>query len=590
MKILHIVGGSSFGGGSVIILRLAQMARERGHQVDVLCTDPRFQEELRRVGVGVVDLDVIWREIRPGRDLLGLYRLHRFLRRNPYDLVHTHTSKAGFVGRLAAYLAGTPSICHTVHGFAFHEASPPKEVRIYALLERLAARWCGRIITVSEFHRQWALRLGIGDERRVVAVPNGIPEERVAGQADLEQLRASLGAGPDDVVLVTIGRLAAQKGIEFLLRAMAAVVPSLEPRILLWLPGDGPMRPELEQMASDLGIADRVRFPGFRTDVGALLAAADIAVLPSLREGLSIALLEAMAAEKPIVATTIGSNREVTCEGQAAALVPPGDPQALALAITRLIGNPSHARDLAARARQIYLQRYTEPVMWKLYETEYAALVEEAAAGGREAWWQAALKRTVDATVAAVGLAALSPLMLLLAAAVRATSPGPALFRQARLGKNGVPFQILKFRTMVNNAPDLRNPDGSAFTGMRDARVTPLGRWLRLSSLDELPQLINVLRGDMSLVGPRPDQPDQLRFYTPEERKRLLVKPGITGLAQLSGRNGIPWSERKQLDLEYVKKRSPLLDLMILLRTIPCVLAARGVHGDDQRASSQVQQ
>lgn len=590
MRVLHIVGNSAFGGGSIIILRLAQLAHNQGWHVDVLCTDPRFQEELQRAGIGVVDLGVIWRDIRPIRDLRGLHRLYRFLKRNPYDLVHTHTSKAGFVGRLAAHVAGIRSICHSVHGFAFHEASPPNEIRFYALLERLAARWCGRIITVSEFHRQWALRLGIGDERKVVAIPNGIPLERVTTAADRERVRASLGAAPDDVVLVTIGRLAAQKGIEYLLQAMTAVARGTERNVLLWLPGDGPLRPELEQMARDLAISDRVRFPGFRNDVGALLAASDIAVLPSLREGLSIALLEAMAAGKPIVATTIGSNHEVTCEGEAALLVPPGDPQCLALAITQLIAEPLQAQRLAASARKIYLHRYTEPFMWKLYETEYRALAEEAAASACTTWWQAAAKRATDVAVAAVGLAVLSPLMLLLAAAVRATSPGPALFRQARLGKNGVPFQILKFRTMIVNAPDLRNPDGSAFTGAQDARVTPLGRWLRLSSLDELPQLINVLRGDMSLVGPRPDQPDQLRFYTPEEKARLLVKPGITGLAQLSGRNHIPWIERKQMDLEYVKKRSLLLDFMILLRTIPAVLVARGVHGKEQRASSQVQQ
>ncbi len=587
MRVLHIVGGSSFGGGSFVIVQLAELARQLGWRVDVLCTDHRFQQELRKAGAGIVELDVIWRDIRPIRDFLGMWRLFRFLKRNPYDLVHTHTSKAGFVGRLAAWLAGTPAICHTVHGFAFHEASPRAQVRFYAILERLAARWCHRIFTVSEFHRQWALRLGIGDERKLAAAPNGIPLERVRAESPRDQVRRSLGAEPDDVVLLTIGRLAPQKGVEDLLEAMPLVVGGLHGRRAhLWLPGDGPLRGRLEQLARNLVISDHVRFPGFRADVGSLLAASDIVVLPSLREGLSIALLEAMAVGRPIVATAIGSNREVTGEGEAALLVPPGEARTLARAITRLIASPALASRLAGRAREIYLARYTEQAMKKSYEIQYRALAEDASARCPPRPWQAAAKRGLDVMAAGAGLVVLGPLMLLLAAAVRATSPGPVLFRQWRVGRHGAPFRIFKFRTMFLHAPDVRNSDGSAFTGPRDPRVTPVGRWLRQTSLDELPQLINVLKGEMSLVGPRPDQPDQLRFYTPEEKLRLRVKPGLTGVAQLAGRNSIPWTRRKQLDVEYVRKYSLALDLTILLKTIPYVLLGHGVYGEDRGLSS----
>jgi lipopolysaccharide/colanic/teichoic acid biosynthesis glycosyltransferase len=151
------------------------------------------------------------------------------------------------------------------------------------------------------------------------------------------------------------------------------------------------------------------------------------------------------------------------------------------------------------------------------------------------------------------------------------------LFRQERLGRGGVPFTLHKFRTMIENAPDQRNADGSTFIAPCDRRVTRLGRLLRSSSLDELPQLFNILSGEMSLVGPRPDQVDQARFYSGAEWRRNLVKPGITGLAQVSGRNAILWASRKQLDLEYVARQSVRLDLEILLRTVPCVLASRGI-------------
>jgi len=191
--------------------------------------------------------------------------------------------------------------------------------------------------------------------------------------------------------------------------------------------------------------------------------------------------------------------------------------------------------------------------------------------------WQSILKRGLDIIVSGVALFLLGPILLLIALAIRLDSPGPALFRQKRLGKGGASFEIYKFRTMLVGAPDLRNPDGSTQQPADDPRLTRVGRILRQASLDELPQLINVLRGEMSLVGPRPDQVDQLNYYTPEERRKLAVKPGITGLAQVSGRNAITWEQRKRLDLDYVERASLGLDLRILLKTLPTVLLQRGV-------------
>lgn len=204
---------------------------------------------------------------------------------------------------------------------------------------------------------------------------------------------------------------------------------------------------------------------------------------------------------------------------------------------------------------------------------------ESSSANGlRVTGWQAGIKRGLDIAVSLLLLAALSPLLLLIGLAVRLTSPGPVLFRQKRLGRKGAIFAICKFRTMRNDAPDIRNADGSAFSSENDPRVTPVGKWLRKTSLDELPQFLNVLAGSMSLVGPRPDQADQLAYYTEAEKQRLAVKPGITGLAQISGRNLLSWEARKQLDITYVRQWSLRLDLIILARTVPYVLLQRGVN------------
>ena len=187
------------------------------------------------------------------------------------------------------------------------------------------------------------------------------------------------------------------------------------------------------------------------------------------------------------------------------------------------------------------------------------------------------MARIRDVSIVSALLVVLSPVFLLCALAVRLSEPRAGLFRQQRLGLRGRPFTLLKFRGMIDNAPDLRNPDGSAYTGADDPRVTRAGRFLRKTSLDELPQLINVLPGRQRLVGPRPDQVDQLRFYTEEEKRKLNVKPGITGLAQISGRNDIPWAQRKAYDLEYVERQSFWLDLKILAKTIPYVFLRRGI-------------
>jgi len=189
-------------------------------------------------------------------------------------------------------------------------------------------------------------------------------------------------------------------------------------------------------------------------------------------------------------------------------------------------------------------------------------------------------KRMLDLLGAGVALVLLAPLILAAAAAAKLTSRGPIFFSQLRLGRNGAPFKILKFRSMHLGAADLRNQDGSTFSGDNDPRVTPVGRWLRATSIDELPQLWNVVRGEMSLVGPRPDQCNQLPLYRPEERTKLGMRPGLTGLAQISGRNRIPWQLRKRLDCQYVETWSLRMDLEILLRTIPYVLLRKNVNAD----------
>jgi exopolysaccharide biosynthesis polyprenyl glycosylphosphotransferase len=195
------------------------------------------------------------------------------------------------------------------------------------------------------------------------------------------------------------------------------------------------------------------------------------------------------------------------------------------------------------------------------------------------------IKWLLDVLVAGAALVVLAPLCLLIALLIRLDSPGPAVFRQTRVGRHGRLFTFYKFRSMHVGAEklleDLRQHnevDGPIFKMRNDPRVTRVGRWLRRTSLDELPQLINVLKGDMSLVGPRPAVPDEVAKYAEWQRARLAVIPGITGLWQVSGRSQLTFDEMVRLDLEYMERRSLVLDLMILLRTVPAVLSKRGAY------------
>lgn len=191
---------------------------------------------------------------------------------------------------------------------------------------------------------------------------------------------------------------------------------------------------------------------------------------------------------------------------------------------------------------------------------------------------QLAIKRVLDLMGAALALAVLSPLMALLALLIRLESPGAAIFTQQRLARWGRLFTMYKFRSMVDGAPVVLNPDGSTCVADDDPRVTRLGAKLRYLGLDELPQLINVLKGEMSLIGPRPDQDFHLQYYADGDYRKLTMRPGITSLAQVSGRNALSWNERMALEIEYVECFSLRLDLQIAWRTVGVVLRGIGVN------------
>jgi lipopolysaccharide/colanic/teichoic acid biosynthesis glycosyltransferase len=196
-----------------------------------------------------------------------------------------------------------------------------------------------------------------------------------------------------------------------------------------------------------------------------------------------------------------------------------------------------------------------------------------------------AFKRTMDITIALLILLLLLPVIPVIVLLIKLDSPGPILFRQRRVGRDGKEFDFFKFRSMHLGAENvigvlrpLSSVDGPVFKLREDPRVTGVGRFLRRSSLDELPQLLNVLKGEMSIVGPRPNLPSEVSHYLPWQRRRLDVTPGITCFWQIAGRSHIGFQEWMRLDLEYIRKRSIATDIKIMLKTIPAVIARKGAY------------
>jgi glycosyltransferase involved in cell wall biosynthesis len=300
------------------------------------------------LGVRTFWIEDLVREISPFRDLRAFFELYSRLREESPAVVHTHSSKAGILGRLAAWLAGVPVIIHTFHGFGFHEGQPFKGAAV--ALERLAAGVCARLVFVSKANMLLARGLGIGSEEKYRLIRSGVPLSRFPAKADRRAKRGELGLPKDCLLVLGVGNLKPQKNAgDFL--TMAADVAGRVPEACFAYVGDGPMRPSLEAAAAARGLAGRVRFCGWRRDVGELLAAADVFVLTSLWEGLPRALVEAMKTGLACAAYPVDGIEDVLADGETGLAAPPRDAARLAAAVERLLKDPGLRRRLGEKAR-----------------------------------------------------------------------------------------------------------------------------------------------------------------------------------------------------------------------------------------------
>lgn len=356
-KVLHIITRLARGGAPSIMLDLLRGLEGDGltHTLATGLAGDAAQDLLETPateGLRVLTLPALTREVRPLADLRALLELTHLLRREEPDLVHVYTSKAGFLGRLAARLTGMRPVVYSPHGSILTGYFSPGATRLFARLDAWAARFTDRVICCTAREVAEYLAAGIGRPEQYAVIPNGLDGETYARQATPPaQTRAALALPSESRPVVCAGRLVKVKGHTFLLQAWPSVLKH-EPRALLLLAGDGPDEDPLRAQAAALGLAGSVKFLGFRQDIASLIACAEVLVLPSLNEGFGMVLVEAMAMGKPVVASAVGGVPEVVLDGRTGLLVPPANPEALAAAILRLLDDPGAARRLGEAGRE----------------------------------------------------------------------------------------------------------------------------------------------------------------------------------------------------------------------------------------------
>lgn len=368
VRVLHIVTRLAVRGVPRHVLDAACGLDSGRYEVEIIAgrSEPGegdLAAEARERGLVVHTVPSLQRAVHPLADLRAYRTITGIVAAGAYDIVHTHISKAGILGRLAARRAGAPVVLHTYHGLTDEVGGASLKAEVFRRVERRAAGWSDALVAVSRFvARQWQ-DMAVGSEDQYRVVSNGIDVDHYAAGEAL-----ALAGSPR---LVAVGSLTREKGLEVALRALAHLGGEF-PDLHFYVVGDGPLRGELEALAGDLGLTARVAFVGIQQDVRPYFAGCDLALMPSLREGMGLAAVEAMAAGRAVVASRTGGLPEVVAEGETGLLVPPSDAQALAAAVAALLRDPQRRQALGragqARARGAFSRQRSLAMLATVYE------------------------------------------------------------------------------------------------------------------------------------------------------------------------------------------------------------------------------
>ncbi|BBI32097.1 sugar transferase [Cohnella abietis] len=574
-KIAHVCTSAT---SHKILVDKLELLRNNGYDVHLISSSEGYIDEVvagTNLKLHIIPMN---RQIRPWDDLKSTWQLRRLFKKEKFDIVHTHTAKAGVLGRIAAKLAGIPLILHTSHGLPFFEGQSRKAFHLYRLLEAIGARFCHAL---SSQNREDIPKLRtLAPNKPVFWEGNGVDLDKLTKEQhkitdpSLSLLRTAYEIPPERGVLLMAARFEPVKNHAMLLSALSSLKSKDQLSFITLLAGKGPLESTIKQQISELGLNNDVLMIGHQSPLYQHLKLADAVVLTSDKEGIPRIVMEAMAFSKPVIATNALGTRELVKHEKTGELIPLGRADLLADSLMRVMNDVDLRQRMGKEAREVIKSEYTEQLVVQRLSAMYKEL-DPAAGKGLLSWRdrrrRAFVKRAFDLAVSVPALIVLSPVYLLTALLVRLKLGSPVLFKQERPGLYGKPFHVFKFRTMTDkrDASGQLLPDG--------VRLTAFGQLLRRLSLDELPQLLNVVKGDMSLVGPRPLLMEYLDLYTSDQARRHDVRPGITGWAQVNGRNAISWEEKFRLDCWYVDRQSFLLDLRIVMLTALKVVRREGI-------------
>ncbi|MEW6007098.1 MAG: glycosyltransferase family 4 protein [bacterium] len=372
--VLRIITRLNIGGPSIHTILLSEGLREKFKTFLVVGKEGKEEgsmlEEAKNRNIDIIFIPELQREISPIKDIIAFFKLIGIIRKIKPDIVHTHLSKAGMLGRLCAWLCGVPIIIHTFHGHTLHSYFGRLKTLFFIIIERWLSLISTRIITLTETQRDEILKFGIGNRNKVIVIPLGLSLDRFYDISEKKGiLRNELGIS-DKPLIGTIARLVPIKDIGTFLEASAIVLKEID--VLFVIAGDGYLRKELEKKAKDLGIEKNVLFLGFRKDLDIIYADLNCFVLSSLNEGLPVAIIEAQASGIPVVATDVGGVSTLVSP-DTGILVPPKNPEALANAIKIIILDKEKAKEMGEKARE-NSKKYTDKRLIEDIERLYEGL------------------------------------------------------------------------------------------------------------------------------------------------------------------------------------------------------------------------
>ncbi len=376
IKILHLLTRLLKGGSDEHTLATIEgCSRERYEFVLAYGSefDPDQVARAERIGVQTHIFPALINRPAPSIDPGVILALTRWIKHEGFDIVHTHQTKAGIIGRIAAKLAGTPCIVHTCHGFGFGALNSKLMDRAMLYLERLCAKWTHCNVYVSGYQMKEALKLGIGTPSKSMVIRSGKDVERYRLPSKIKEEEETLTGRHRPVTVYCATRLAPGKGLENLIEAISLLASDF-PNLRVWIVGEGPLRGQLERMINNCNLGHLINLLGFRNDIPELLAEVDIVVLASLREGLPQSLTEAMIAGKAVIATPVGGIPEVVHDGETGLLIPPGKPKELAVTLCRLLKDEGLRRSLGERAAKELGLEFSREKMLQLYDSLYTNL------------------------------------------------------------------------------------------------------------------------------------------------------------------------------------------------------------------------